>query len=126
MLGAVSLVVVLDDVSDAHKPLLARPDVLQQGGEVAVHLRAAALQLVMVVGVRGDQGGDDFVGDQIVPVDACYGGAVGEANLCLCEVAPALFEEVLDLWRRQRLLCAVSCLWPAYRVVLERCDRLCR
>lgn len=68
MLGAIPLVVVLNDVFDAHKSLLARPDVPRQLLEVAVCLAPAVFELLIVIRVPGDQIANNLVCYKIFPV----------------------------------------------------------
>jgi hypothetical protein len=67
---AVPLVIILNDVLDAHETLFARLDFLHEVVEVAVELVAATVDLVVVVTVRGYEFGDDLVCDNVFPVGA--------------------------------------------------------
>jgi hypothetical protein len=91
VVGAVSEVVLLDDVLDMHKLLFGRRYVFQDGVVVAVGLAAAARYLVVEVTVLRDEDGDDLVGDQILPIGTCHGGAIAQHGsgahvVCLCLV----------------------------------------
>lgn len=91
-----TLVVILDNVLDAHKSLLARLDVPHEVVEVAVSLAPAVADLVIVVAVRGNQVDDNLVGDHVLPV--CSGrDAVVEHCLGRVEVCPRPFQQVTDL-----------------------------
>ena len=70
MMGAVSLVIVLNNVLDAHKSLFARLDLLHEVVEIAVDLAATTVDLVVVVTVCRYQFGDDLVCDDVFPVSA--------------------------------------------------------
>jgi hypothetical protein len=67
-MGAIPLVIVLNDVLDAHKTLFARLDFLHELIEVAVKLAPTSVNLVVVVTVRGYHFGDDLVCDDVFPV----------------------------------------------------------
>ena len=97
MLGAIPLVVILNDVLDAHESLLVGLDFLQQCVEVPVYLAATALDLLIIVAVPWYQIDDDLGGDEILPECASYRGTSGEHHLCSVEVLPSLLEQVFDL-----------------------------
>jgi hypothetical protein len=108
VVAAISQVVVLDNVLDAHKSFLGGFDLFEQFSEVAVCLAAAALDLIVVVAVTGYKVDDDLKGDKIFPVCAGDGAAVVQHHLGVVEMVPGLLQNVLN------------------RVVLERLDRLGR
>lgn len=97
MVAAVAQIVVLDDLLDAHKPLVARLDLLEQFSEVAMCLTATALNLVVIVAVSRDEVDNDLVGHEVLPVCAGNGAAVVEHHLGAAKVAPTLLEQMLDL-----------------------------
>lgn len=99
MVGAIPEVVVLDDVLDAYELLFRRRYLFQEGVVITVYLIAAAGDLVVVVAVLRDQGGDNLVGDQVFPVCAGDWRAIAEHDLGRAEVLAGLVEQVLDLCR---------------------------
>lgn len=68
MMSAISFVVVLDDIFDTVKALLARPDVLEELVEVAIGLAPAVADLIMVVTMAWDEIYNNLVGHQVFPV----------------------------------------------------------
>ena len=99
MVGAISQVVVLNDVLDAHELLFRGGDLLQQCVVVAVCLVAAAGDLVVVVAMLGYQNGNNLIRDQVFPVCASNWRAVSEHNLGGLKMLACMFEQVLDLGR---------------------------
>jgi hypothetical protein len=69
-MGAVPLVVVLNDVLYANKSFLVGLQVLGEVGEFAVCPAPTALDLVVVVTVCGYYVDNDFVCDHVFPVRA--------------------------------------------------------
>lgn len=70
MVGAVPLVIIFNNVLDAHESLFARLDFLHEIVEVAVDLAPATIDLVVVITVRWYQLGDDLICDDVFPVSA--------------------------------------------------------
>ena len=97
MLGAIPLVVILNDLLDAHKSLLVGLDLLQQCIEFPVYLAATALDLLVVIAVPWYEVDDDLGGDKILPECAGYRGTGGEHHLCSVEVLASLLKQVFDL-----------------------------
>lgn len=97
MEAAIPLVVILDDVLDAHKALLARLDVFEEVLEVAMCLAAAVLKLLVVVGVPRHEVDYDLICDQVLPVGTGHRRAVAQHGLGRPEVRLALVQKVFDL-----------------------------
>ena len=114
--GAISFIVVYNDLLDAHKSLLARPDFLGQLGKVSVHLAAALVNLVVEVAVARQHVGYDLVCDEILPVRAGGGGgAVAELQLGLAPMVPGRLQDMLDLHGFSGVSGAEQ--WCAYRML---------
>lgn len=86
MVAAIALVVVLDNVLYTHEPLLARFDVSHEFVEVAVSLATAAIDLVIVLTVRGYQVDDNLICDHVLPIctsrDTVVEHGLGGVEVC--------------------------------------------
>jgi hypothetical protein len=81
-MSAVSQVVILNNVLDAHELLFCRRYLFQEGIVVPMCLVAATGNLVVIVSMLRNQYSDDLVGDQVFPICAGDGRAVGQHDLC--------------------------------------------
>ena len=91
MVGAIPLVVILNDVLYAHESLFVRLQVLDEVAELAVCSTPAAIDLVVIVTMCGYNVGNKLVCDHVFPV--CAGGyAAIEHSLRGAEVASGFFK----------------------------------
>lgn len=80
MVGAISEIVVLDDILDVHELFFGRGYLFQKCVVVAVCLAAATGDPVVVVAMLRDQDSNYLVSNQVFPV--CAGGrSIAEHNL---------------------------------------------
>jgi hypothetical protein len=88
-MGAIPLVVILDDVLDALELLFARSDVFCEVVEVAIRLASVAINLVGEVMVSGYEIADDLVCHDVLPVGAGH-LTVPQQDLCRGKVFSAI------------------------------------